>query len=143
MLNEKEQKKLEVIKKVVNNEMTRKEAMYELDKSRQQIYRLINIYINEGEKRFIHKNRGKENVNKKDITVVKELKDLYLTDFYDFNFVAFYELITEDEKYTNKYDISYSFMYNEFLNDDIISPLAHKGTIKLYNERMNNSINDK
>lgn len=142
MLNEKEQKKLEVIKKVVNNEMTRKEAMYELDKSRQQIYRLINIYINEGEKGFIHKNRGKENVNKKDITMVKELKDLYLTDFYDFNFVAFYELITEDEKYMNKYDISYSFMYNEFLNDDIISPLAHKGTIKLYNERMNNSIND-
>ena len=34
-------------------------------------------------------------------------------------------------------------MYNAFLNDDIISPIAHKGTIKLYNERMNNAINSK
>lgn len=31
-------------------------------------------------------------------------------------------------------------MYNTFLNDDIISPQAHKGTIKLYNEKMNNAI---
>lgn len=34
-------------------------------------------------------------------------------------------------------------MYRSFLNDDIISPIAHKGTIKLYNERMNNAINNK
>ena len=33
-------------------------------------------------------------------------------------------------------------MYNAFLNDDIISPIAHKETIKLYNERMNKAIND-
>lgn len=34
-------------------------------------------------------------------------------------------------------------MYNVFLNDDIISPIAHKETIKLYNERMNKAINNK
>ena len=41
------------------------------------------------------------------------------------------------ERYKDKYDISYSTLYREFLNDDIISPIAHKGTIRLYNERMN------
>ena len=39
-------------------------------------------------------------------------------------------------------DISYSSLYKVFLSDDIISPIAHKGTIKLYNEKMNNAINN-
>lgn len=64
-LNEEEQKKFNVIKKVVNNEMTRKEAMVELHKSRQQIYRLIKVYNEEGEIGFIHKNKGKNSLKKK------------------------------------------------------------------------------
>ena len=43
-LNSKERKAYEVIKKVVDGEMTKKEAMVELHKSRQQIYRLIKIF---------------------------------------------------------------------------------------------------
>ena len=43
-LTSKELNTFEVIEKVVKNKMTRKEAMYELKKSRQQIYRLIKIY---------------------------------------------------------------------------------------------------
>ena len=34
-------------------------------------------------------------------------------------------------------------MYNAFLNDDIISPIAHKRTIKLYNDKMNKAIKNK
>ena len=45
VLNDKEQHTFEVIDKVVNGKMTRKEAQFELDKSRQQIYRLILIYF--------------------------------------------------------------------------------------------------
>ena len=48
MLNEKERKKYETIEKVVNGEITRKEAMAELSLTRQQIYRLIIIYHNDG-----------------------------------------------------------------------------------------------
>ena len=48
-LNNKEQNRYDIIDKVVNGELTRKEAMYELNKSRQQIYRLINIYHLEGQ----------------------------------------------------------------------------------------------
>lgn len=43
-LSEKEKYTFEIIQKVVNGDITRKEAMFELHKSRQQIYRLINIF---------------------------------------------------------------------------------------------------
>lgn len=141
-LNHKEQLVYEIIGKVVNGNISRKEAMFELNKSRQQIYRLINIYHSKGKNGFIHGNRGKKSEKKIKRNIIEELEKLYLDEFYDFNFEAFFEEINEKEKYKDKYDISYSSLYNYFLNDDIISPIAHKGTIKLYNERMNNAINN-
>ena len=142
-LSEKEKNTYNVISKVVNGDITRKEAMFELNKSRQQIYRLINVYHTEGEIGFIHKNRGNIPHNKKINLIIEELKQLYLNEYYDYNLIAFYDELNENKKYKGKYDISYSSLYNAFLNDDIISPIAHKGTIKLYNERMNKAINDK
>ena len=109
--------------------------MFELNKSRQQIYRLINIYYAECEKGFIHENREKKPYNKKTHLIIEKLKKLYLDEYYYFNFQAFYDELMENKKYKGKYDISYSSLYKEFLNDDIISPIAHKGTIKLYNKK--------
>ena len=60
------------------------------------------------------------------------MEQLYLNDFYDFNFHHFYE-----EHIFGKYDISYDAMLKEFTKDDIISPLAHKKTVKAYKEKMN------
>ena len=142
-MNEKEKIVFNTIAKVANKEITRKEAMFELDLSRQQIYRLLKIYNTQGENGFIHKNRGKSSPNKIDKRIIEELEQLYLTEYYDYNFEAFYDEITENKKYKDKYDISYPSLHSKFLNDDIISPLAHKGTIKLYNEKMNKAINDK
>ena len=142
-LNNKEQYTYDIIDKVVNGELTRKEAMSELNKSRQQIYRLINIYHNEGQDGFIHKGRGKISEKKIDQIIIDELKQLYLDEYYDYNFQAFYDELTENKKYKDKYNISYSSLYNIFLNDDIISPIAHKETVKLYNEKMKNAINNK
>lgn len=133
-LNEKEQKKYETIQKVVNGEITKDEAEKILDLSRRQINRLIHIFINLGKEGFIHKNKGRANPNKKDIKILEEIKELYFKEYYDYNFEAFYEVIE------NKYDISYSSMYNEFLKDDMVSPLANKKTLKLYNEKMKNTI---
>ena len=140
-MNENEKKKFNIIKKLINKEITTKEAMFELNKSRQQIYRLTLLYKDHGENGFIHKNRGKHSSKKIDQNMISELEQLYLNEYYDFNFQAFYDELTENKKYKDKYNISYSSLYREFLNDDIISPIAHKGTIKLYNERMNNAIN--
>lgn len=137
-LNDKEKNMFNTIKQVVNNEKTRKEAMIELNLSRQQIYRLINKHISKGEIGFVHGNRGKEPKNKIDGNIISELENLYLDKYYDFNFEQFYEKVV-----FGKYDMSYDFMLKRFTNDDIISPLAYKKTIKSYEEKMKNVINNK
>ena len=134
-LNDKERKKLEVIRKVISKEMTIKEATCELGLSRQQIHRLINLYKKEGESGFAHKNRGKTPSNKIDCKIIEEIQQLYLDDFYDHNYEHFLEEIKD------RYSISYPSLYRCLSSDDIISPLAHKETIKLYNERMEKAIN--
>ena len=134
-LNDKERKKLEVIRKVISKEMTIKEATCELGLSRQHIHRLINIYKKEGESGFAHKNRGKTPSNIIDCKIIEEIQQLYLDDFYDHNYEHFLEEIKD------RYSISYPSLYRCLSSDDIISPLAHKETIKLYNERMEKAIN--
>ena len=142
-LTNKERYTYTIISKVITGDLSRKEAMSELNKSRQQIYRLINIYYTEGEKGFIHGNRKKIPYNKKNCLIIEELKKLYLEEYYDYNFEAFYDELSENKKYKGKYEISYSTLYKEFLSDDIISPNAHKETIRLYNEKMYYATNEK
>ena len=119
-LNSKEQKTYDTIAKIMNNELTRKEAMFELHKSRQQIYNLIKVYNEQGMEGFVHKNRGRTPANKLNNQLIKELENLYLDEYYDYNFEAFYDELLENKKYKGKYDISYSSLHMYFLNDDII-----------------------
>lgn len=143
MLNENELKKYNVISELENGIITRKEASYKLNLSLKQIDRLRVVYQLNGKEGFIHKGRGKPSSKKTEKSIIEELEQLYLNEYYDYNFIAFYDELDENEKYKGKYDISYSTLYREFLNDDIISPIAHKETIKLYNEKMNNAIDNK
>ena len=142
MLNEYEAKKFATIEKLAKGGISRKEAACELDLSLKQIDRLKRIYLTIGKEGFVHKNRGKIPYNKKIYLIIDELKKLYLEEYYDYNFEAFYDELKENKKYKDKYDISYSALYKGFLSDDIISPIAHKGTIKLYNEKMNKAIDN-
>ena len=143
IINENDSKKINAIERLLNGETTIKETMFELNKSRQQIYLLRKQYKNYGKEGLIHKGRGKPSKFKISRKIIDEIENLYLNEYYDYNFQAFYEELTEKEKYKGKYEISYSTLYNMFLNDDIISPNAHKETIRLYNEKMNNAINEK
>ena len=135
-MNEKEELKYITIEKIINSEITIKEAMYILNQSRRNVNRLINKYKTEGKDGFIHKNKGKENKNKKSDKIINDLENLYLKEYYDYNFTAFYDEIYE------KYDISYDVMLKAFKKDDIISPLSTKKTIKLYNENIKKTIKD-
>ena len=137
MLNDKENKKYETIEKVVKGFMTRKEASIELNLSLKQIDRLKKIYHSEGKEGFVHKSRGRENPNKKDVNLIKTLEELYLTTYYDFNFIHFYE-----DYVFGKYDISYDTMLKKFTEDDIISPLAHKKTVKAYKDKIKEIIKE-
>ncbi|MGN1379591.1 MAG: ISNCY family transposase, partial [Bacilli bacterium] len=130
-------KKYETIEKVINGFMTRKEASIELKLSLKQIDRLKSIYYSKGKDGFIHGNRGKVNPNKKNENLIKTLEELYLEKHFDFNFEHFYE-----EHVFGKYDISYDAMLKAFTKDDIISPLAHKKTVKLYKDKMNEVIKE-
>ena len=137
MLNEQEKNKFAIIKKLENGEITRKEAADELKISLRQVDRLRIKYRNYGEKGFIHKNKGKIPVNKLNKNLIDELENLYLEKHFDFNFEHFYE-----EHVFGKYDISYDTMLKAFTKDDIISPLAHKKTIKSYKDKMNEVIKE-
>lgn len=138
-LSSKEKEKYQTIKKVVEGRISKAEAEAILKLTRRQINRLIIKFKEEGEDGFIHKNKGKKNQNKTDRSVILELEELYLKEYYDYNIEAFYEEIQD------KYQVSYSVILSEFKKDDIISPLAIKKTIKLYNEKMVEAIknNDK
>ena len=135
-MNEKEELKYITVEKIINSEITIKEAMYILNQSRRNINRLVNKYKIEGKDGFIHKNKGKENKNRKSDKIINDLENLYLKEYYDYNFTAFYDEIYE------KYDISYDVMLKAFKKDDIISPLSTKKTIKLYNENIKKTIKD-
>ena len=136
MLNEYEQKKYDTISRFVSKEINVKEVMQLLDLKECQIYRLKKKFIVEGKEGFAHKNRGKENPNKLDDVLIEELENLYLVEHHDYNFEHFYE----DHVY-GKYNISYDAMLKRFTKDDIISPLAHKDTIKKYKEKMKETVN--
>ena len=138
MLNDKERIKYEVIEKVINGSMTKKDAMKELEVTRQQVYRLINLYFSKGKNGFVHGNRGKSNPNKKEDSLIIELEELYLKEYYDYNFEHFFE-----EAVFGKYDISYDTMSKRFTRDGILSPLAHKDTLKEYKEAMKEVLSNK
>ena len=138
MLNDNERKKYETIKRVIAGELTRKEAASELKLNIRQIDRLKKTYKESGQEGFIHGNRGKPNPNKKNNNLINELEELYLNEYYDYNFEHFYEKVV-----FGKYSISYDVMLKVFTSDDIISPLAHKKTVKNYNEKMKKVIENK
>ena len=130
-MNEKEMKKYETIEKIVNGELTRKEAEEILNLSKRQVNRLIIKYKEEGKDGFIHKGRGKENNNKTNSNLKKAIIELYLNEYDDYNFSHFYERII-----VGKYDISFQNMINILSNEDIISPLAQHKTVNEYNKKM-------
>lgn len=130
MLNDKEKISAETIKMLVEGKISRKGASFKLDKTLRQIDRIKKIYLEKGENGLIHKNRGKENSNKISETIMNEIETLYLEEYYDYNLEQFYE------KISSKYKLKYDTMLKRFKDDDIISPLAHKKTVKEYTEKM-------
>ena len=136
-LNERETEKLIAIKKVFVGEYTKKEASSSLGLTIRQIDRLLNKLKDEGEKGFVHKNRGKESKRKISDKIKKEVVDLYITEYFDYNFTHFFEEIQE------KYNLSYKTIDNILTEADIISPEAQHKTIKLYNVSMKKAIRQK
>ena len=136
-LSEKEQEKYNVIQKVVSGEYTKEKAVELLGIGIRQINRLIIKFKEEGKEGFIHKNKGRESKRKISFEIKEEIINLYITEYFDYNFTHFYEEIQD------KYAISYKTLDNILTEADIISPEAQHKTIKLYNASMRKAIKEK
>ena len=66
--------------------------------------------------RLFIKIKGKTNARRIPDEIRKEITDLYITEYYDYNFTHFYEEIS------HKYNISYKTVDNILNEEDIISP---------------------
>ena len=136
-LTEQETKKLNEIKKIIVGECTKKEASETLGITIRQIDRLIIKFKEEGEKGFTHKNRGRVSEKKISEDIKKEIVDLYITEYFDYNFTHFYEEIGE------KYKLSRKTISTILGDADIISPEAQHKTITSYNKNMRKAIRQK
>lgn len=136
-MTEKEMKKLNTIKKILGGECTKKEAVESLGITTRQIDRLILKYKNDGEAGFIHKSRGRESKKKVSENIKDEIINLYITEYFDYNFTHFYEEIRE------KYQLSPKSIDNILNEADIISPEAQHKTVTLYNANMKKAIRQK
>lgn len=128
--------KKEIIKLVINKELTQLEAAKKLGISDRQVRRIINKYLEIGDDAFMHGNIGNKNAKKIPEHKVSGVINTYLKEYSDYNFTHFYE----EQGY--KSGISFSTMFNIFFEDDIISPLAQHKTVKLYNENMKKAIRE-
>jgi len=121
-----EQKKYEVIKKLVDSQGNKDRAAITLGITRRQVDRLIIAYKEKGKAAFIHGNRGR----KPAITIPDEVRntvvDLYRTKYYESNFVHFTELLERNEGITLSVSAVSSFLEAEH----ILSPRVTKAKKK-------------
>ena len=124
-LTDKEQYKFEIIKNVVDGNMTKHTASFKLDISIRQINRLITSYEQNGKEAFKHKNRNRKPSNTIPEKTRKKICKLYLEEqYYNSNIQHFTELLAEH----HQIELSRTTISEILKADDILSPQAHKKT---------------
>ena len=83
------------------------------------------------------KNRGKESKKKISENIKDEIINIYITEYFDYNFTHFYEEIRD------KYPLSQRAVSTILKEADIVSPQAQHKTITLYNANMKKAIRKK
>ena len=115
-----EQKKYEVIKKLVETDGNKDRAALSLGVTRRHINRLIKGYKEQGKAFFVHGNRGR----KPSTTISDDVRDhiitLYNEKYYDANFIHFTELL---ERYEGIH-VSVSSVRNILEDKYILSPMV-------------------
>ncbi len=132
MLGPLEDDRYKAIKRFVERGGSKERLAVMLDCTKRHINRLIQAYLNDGKAAFLHKNKFRKHA----ITINSDTKnyilDLYKDKYYGFNFSHFTEKLNEVEMIK----ISYSAVKKLLENNDIISPRAHRKTVKLYKKRV-------
>lgn len=125
-LNMDEQKKYEVIRKLVDTQGNKDRAATTLGISRRQVDRLIVAYKEKGKASFVHGNKGRKPSITTPDEVRKTVVDLYRTKYYEANFVHFTELLERNEGITLSVSAITSFLEAEY----ILSPRVTKAKKK-------------
>lgn len=108
-----EQKKYEVIKKLVDSQGNKDRAAITLGISRRQVDRLIIAYKEKGKAASLHGNRGRKPAITTPDEVRNAVVDLYRTKYYEANFVHFTELLQRNEGITLSASAVTSFLETE------------------------------
>lgn len=117
-----EQKKFEVIKKLVNEDGDKDRAALTLGITRRHVNRLIKSYRERGKAAFVHGNRGRKPSTTTSDQERKNVVDLYRTKYYDTNFVHFTELLERRENIKLSVSCVTSILEKEY----ILSPRVTK-----------------
>ena len=121
-----EQKKYEVIKKLVDSQGNKDRAAFTLGITRRQVNRLIIAYKEKGKAAFVHGNRGRKPAITTPDEVRNAVVDLYRTKYYEANFVHFKELLEKNEGISLSVSAITSFLEAEHIFSPRISKAKKK-----------------
>lgn len=119
-----EQKKYEIIKKLVETNGNKNRAAIELGCTRRTIDRLINAYRQNGKAAFSHGNKGRTPSHAISNDLKLQIHLLYQNKYFDSNIRHFTELLKKHENIC----LSEGTVRTILLEKDILSPKAHKTT---------------
>lgn len=121
-----EQKKYEVIKKLVDSQGNKDRAAFTLGITRRQVNRLIIAYKEKGKAAFVHGNRGRKPAITTPDEVRNAVVDLYRTKYYEANFVHFKEILEKNEGISLSVSAITSFLEAEHIFSPRISKAKKK-----------------
>ena len=127
-----EQKKYEVIKKLVDTNGNKDRAAIELGCTRRTVDRLIKAYRERGKAAFSHGNKGRSPAHTKPDDIRQQIPLLYENKYFDTNIRHFTELLAKNDGIT----ISEGTARTILLEKGILSPKAHRSTRKALKEKL-------
>lgn len=127
-----ENQKYEIIKKLVETNGNKNSAALKIGCTRRTVNRLIQGYNSKGKDFFIHGNRGRKPVHALSDDTKSIVVGLFNSKYPDANFAHFTELLAECEGII----ISPSAVNSILLEQDILSPKAHKATKRALRKKL-------
>lgn len=127
-----ENQKYEIIKKLVESNGNKKTAALKIGCTQRTINRLIQGYNTQGKAFFIHGNRGKKPAHSISNDTKSTVVGLFSSKYPDANFAHFTEILAEFEGIM----ISPSTVKNILIEQDILSPKAHKATKRALRKKL-------
>lgn len=121
-----EQKKYEVIKKLVDEGGNKDRAALKLGVTRRHINRMIRGYKEQGKAYFCHGNRGRKPSNTIPEETRKLIVALYQTKYYDCNFAHFTEILAQYENIHISESSARLILESEYILSPRVTRAKHK-----------------